>query len=645
MSQRRRQFIVLRATVGLMIVGLVGVLLGAVDADSAEAAGTGVISGAVTGPGGRPLPEVAVWIEGIHGEEVPESYVMTNEQGLYALTGLPAGGYKLEFVPQGHELSWNYVREWWQNKPDAESATVITLAPGASKSGVNAELTPGASFSGKITDLAGNPIDNAVIWARGEGGAQYSAKSWPDGSYKVGGMPAGDYALKFESPWLGEQAKYIDEWWNDVADYASATRMKVATGQARSGFDARLSTGSTISGRVVGLDGKPLDGALVEAIATEGVERYQHNDYTDPEGVYSIAGLPAGSFEVQFSVAVGARWSYETWRDAPWAPGTTIVVNGSDEIRLGDARIGAIVGQTAGADRYDTAVRVAQSAFQPGVPVVYLASGRDFPDALAAAPMAGMEGGPVLLSPSGSLPKSVATEITRLKPARIVIVGGASVVSEAVVAQVDALTAGTVKRIAGADRYATAVAISKSRFASTAPVVYLASGETFPDALAGAPSAGAAKGPVLLTQHGRLPSVVEREIQRLRPAKIVVLGGAGAVGAAVVARLSDLTSAPVTRLAGADRYSTAVAISKARFTPNVPMLYLAIGENFPDALAAGPAAMVDGAPVLLTPGGSLPRAVADEIARLRPRLILVLGGPSVVSSDVRSDLARLAARF
>jgi putative cell wall-binding protein len=64
---------------------------------------------------------------------------------------------------------------------------------------------------------------------------------------------------------------------------------------------------------------------------------------------------------------------------------------------------------------------------------VYIATARTFPDALAAAPVAGRDRGPVLLVSSTSLPDSVAAELRRLSPNRVVIVGGASTISDAVV--------------------------------------------------------------------------------------------------------------------------------------------------------------------------------------------------------------------
>lgn len=91
-----------------------------------------------------------------------------------------------------------------------------------------------------------------------------------------------------------------------------------------------------------------------------------------------------------------------------------------------------VVSRVGGATRYHTAALVT-AALDPGVPVVYVASGESFPDALAAGPH-----GPVLLVPSaGKLPAVVAAELDRLDPARVVIVGGTGVVTEQMAAQVE----------------------------------------------------------------------------------------------------------------------------------------------------------------------------------------------------------------
>ena len=90
---------------------------------------------------------------------------------------------------------------------------------------------------------------------------------------------------------------------------------------------------------------------------------------------------------------------------------------------------------------------------------------------------------------------------------------------------------------------------------------------------------------------------------------------------------------PVTRVSGSDRYATAAAIS-AGWGPGVPVVYIATGLNFPDALAGAAAAGTLGAPLLLVTGTTVPAATAAELARLKPGRIVILGGPGAVSDSV-----------
>ena len=300
------------------------------------------------------------------------------------------------------------------------------------------------------------------------------------------------------------------------------------------------------------------------------------------------------------------------------------------------------LGRVAGTDRYATAAAVSASAYGPGVPVVYVATGASFPDALAGGPPAGLGGGPVLLTWRDTLPGSTRAELERLQPTRIVVLGGSGAVADAVVATLRGLaTSGTVSRIAGADRYATAAAASAATFTPGAPVAYVATGSAFADALAGGAAAGRQAGPILLTLPSSLPAATAAELQRLRPGRIVVLGGTGAVSAAVAAQLDAYTSGSVTRLSGADRYATAVAVSQATTAPGARVVYLATGTAYPDGLAGTPPAVRDRGPLLLTRSDALPATVASELRRLAPARIVVLGGAGAVSSGVLSQLRQL----
>lgn len=97
----------------------------------------------------------------------------------------------------------------------------------------------------------------------------------------------------------------------------------------------------------------------------------------------------------------------------------------------------------------------------------------------------------------------------------------------------------------------------------------------------------------------------------------------------------------VQRIAGDDRYGTAAAVSRANFT-SVDTLYIANGTEFPDALAAGTAAALAGGPVLLVRQNAIPAPTVQEILRLQPQKIVVLGGTAAVSEQVANSLETYA---
>ena len=300
------------------------------------------------------------------------------------------------------------------------------------------------------------------------------------------------------------------------------------------------------------------------------------------------------------------------------------------------------VSRLAGADRYATAAAISAASFSAGVPVAYVATGANFPDALAAGAAAARRGGPVLLVTSGSIPPATASELARLQPAAIKVVGGASIVSDGVLASLRGYaTTGSATRLAGANRYATAAAISRDTFASGVPVVYVATGANFPDALAGVAAAGSGGGPVLLTSSSQLPGDTAAELGRLRPGRIVVLGGTSVISDGVVAALRGYaTSGLVDRLSGANRYATAVDVSSSTFASS-EVAFIATGTNFPDALGGGPVAGSIPGPLLLVPGTSVPADVANELRRLAPDRVVILGGTGVVSASVQAKIETL----
>jgi putative cell wall-binding protein len=295
----------------------------------------------------------------------------------------------------------------------------------------------------------------------------------------------------------------------------------------------------------------------------------------------------------------------------------------------------------AGADRYATSAAAAATYASPQT-TVYVASGGGYADALSAAPLAGAQGAPLLLVAPTSIPAAIHAQLVRLQPTNIVVLGGPGVVSDAVLTQLQALTtpAGGAARVYGNDRYATSAAVLHTypTPGSTTPRIYVVAGTDYPDGLSAAALAGHQGAPLALVQQSAVPPLVLTELQRLKPASIVVLGGSAVVSDAVLAQLDGLTTPAggASRIAGADRYKTSALISQAGY-PSLPpasVVYVATGTGFADALSGAPLAAKDGVPLLLVQPAALPAAIGTELTRLDARSMVVLGGDASVGGRV-----------
>lgn len=269
-----------------------------------------------------------------------------------------------------------------------------------------------------------------------------------------------------------------------------------------------------------------------------------------------------------------------------------------------------------GADRYGTAAAIATGSFPEGADTVILATGETFPDALVGNYLAGVEGAPILLTTRDALPEVTADAIEDLGAARVVILGGVAAVSETVEDQVDAMPAGggtiEVERVYGADRYATAAAIANEAGVDAVGNVngdrsaIVATGEQFPDALAGGPVSYAAGLPTILTQATTLTPTAADALDGLGIENVVLLGGTAAVSQQVEDDIKAM-GIDVTRLAGADRAETATKIADFGMDDvfdggplfDATHVNLARGDRFPDALTGGPHGGEDTAPILL----------------------------------------------
>jgi putative cell wall-binding protein len=359
--------------------------------------------------------------------------------------------------------------------------------------------------------------------------------------------------------------------------------------------------------------------------------------------------VPTGADPAIFDMVVHGQLTLERDGGFSYIPATGFVGEDSFTYCFRSIPLGPCLGDTAtvtlsvhsvvervsGADRFAVSANISAAKFDPQVATAFVASGAVFPDALSASAAAGAEGGPVLLVTRDSVPAVIAAELTRLRPQRIVVLGGTNTIGAGVETALHDFSM-NVSRIGGADRYAVSAGVSAATFGAMRPTVYVASGEVFPDALSGSAAAGAASGPVLLVQKNAVPAVVATELARLRPASIVVLGGPNTVSAAVLTTLG--ATAPTTRISGADRYEVSANAALNFSVENTHTIYVASGEVFPDALSGSAAAIGDEAPVLLVTKGGIPATVAAQLTRFDPVRIVVLGGTNTISDAVATQL-------
>jgi hypothetical protein len=295
-----------------------------------------------------------------------------------------------------------------------------------------------------------------------------------------------------------------------------------------------------------------------------------------------------------------------------------------------------------GPDRYQTAVE-ASKKFASAATVV-VATGELFPDALGGAALAGASGGPLLLTRKAGVPAEVLNEITRLGATKIYVLGSTAAVSAAAFNQLDAKIAGTPVRIGGANRYETASLVAAETIgllgSGYTGGAFLATGMNFPDALAAGPIAAAKGMPIILSNASggfSVPAAVT---------KVQILGSTSVVPASAVTALGAKYEG---RLFGANRYATAKAVAEYGVNSKGMVwngVGLATGENFPDALCAGPLLGANNTVLLLTTTASLS---SDPSAALAAHKLAIdeyhlFGGLPALSSAVRTQTATVLRR-
>ena len=268
-----------------------------------------------------PLTNVDVEVFTSGGVYVASSY--TASDGTYTITGLASGTYDVCFQSQfasGGTSTTGYVSQCYSNVAwngysyDVSGATGVQVTAGSTTSGINAVLSDAGGISGTVDDSSSNPLSDVEVEVLTQSGT-YLSESYTlsDGTYSVVGLAPGTYDVCFyvstdNEPTGGSSTTgYLDQCYNDVSwngylPPSGATTVQVTAGSTTSNVNAALADGGAISGTVDDTGSNALNDVEVEVfgIGSQNVGT-EYSGYSEPDGTYSVLGIPTGTYNVCFN--------------------------------------------------------------------------------------------------------------------------------------------------------------------------------------------------------------------------------------------------------------------------------------------------------------------------------------------------------
>ena len=294
----------LTVTVDAMATSYAGAPMRSASTTTVTIAPAPAVRGTVTGPDGAPLAGLSVLAYAETDGWLPTAVGTTAEDGSYTIEDLPDGAYRLYF--SGGSVA---AGEWNGDAASRGAAAPIAVAGGGAPEPVDATLVLASSVSGTLTDGSGAPLAGVTVLAFRPGDtwvATGSATTAADGTYRMSGLPADTYQVRFSGPGI------TTEWFEDAPTRAASTPVEVTSGAAIGGIDASLATPSSVGGSVTGTGGAPLAGVTVMAFGEHHTWVATATATTAADGSYRITGLPAGTYHLRFSgPGVGTEWHHD----------------------------------------------------------------------------------------------------------------------------------------------------------------------------------------------------------------------------------------------------------------------------------------------------------------------------------------------
>ena len=286
------------------------------------------------------------------------------------------------------------------------------------------------------------------------------------------------------------------------------------------------------------------------------------------------------------------------------------------------------VNRLAGTDRYETAFKIAEAGWTQSDNAI-LAFGENYPDALAAAPLAKKLNAPILLTGKDSINSYTSTALADLKVKTVYIVGGIGVVSEGVEKQLTD-TGYNVTRLAGIDKYETSIKIAEQL--GDVSEVAVATGDDYADALSIAPIAAQKQMPIILVPKDAITDSIQKYLSSHNISKAYVVGAQAIISDNVANKFNGNE-----RILGDNKYSRNIAVLNRFYRDSQDQLFIANGEGFADALTGAAYAALNSSAIVLV-NNNLPQVTQEFLKKATISKITVFGGEVVVPNSIVDNI-------
>ena len=281
----------------------------------------------------------------------------------------------------------------------------------------------------------------------------------------------------------------------------------------------------------------------------------------------------------------------------------------------------------SGKNRSETSLKIANK-FYDNADYIYVTNQNSFADGLSMGSLTNLKNGPLLLIPNHNLSVDAKVTINKLKPKKIIIIGGDSTIGKALEQELKSYA--EVERVSGKNRIETSLEIARRTDIANKKEVFLVNGYSEADSI-NIVSVSSRDGiPVIFTAKDRMSASAKNMLKSYGVNKVTIVGGNSTVSLSIENELKSIGISEVNRLSGKDRFLTGTKVNENYYEEYNP-IFFANGYNVADALSIGPVLGRLNAPLQIIPQDYLPEGVKSYYDGRTISDFYVLGGTNSVT--------------